>query len=236
MAGATERDLDTLARTLYGEAEAGNAADAKAIASVVMNRVRYPNWPNSAAEVCLQPWQFSCWNANDPNRSRILAAQGPWFERCREIAKKALTGELEDPTNGSTHYYATFVKAPKWAKGKKPVYRVTHNRGYEHLFFNDIDTRPPTSAREALDQQRPLTRSRTMAASAALTTTGVGAVVAGSAQRIADVAPAVSVVSDVAWTANEYPNGLLMVFGIAVILAALFIAWTRVSDRRKGIR
>lgn len=236
MAGATERDLDTLARTLYGEAEAGNAADAKAIASVVMNRVRYRNWPNSAAEVCLQPWQFSCWNANDPNRARILAAQGPWFERCREIGLKALTGKLEDPTSGSTHYYATFVKKPKWAKGKQPVYRVTHNRGHEHLFFNDIDTKPPQSAKEALDQQRPLTRSRTMATSAVLTTTGVSAVVAGSAQQIADVAPAVSVVSQVAETAHEHPDGLFIVFGLAVIAAALFMAWTRLSDRRKGIR
>lgn len=231
-----QRDHDTLSRTLYGEAEAGNAADAKAIASVIMNRVHHQKWPDAAAEVCLQPWQFSCWNANDPNRARILAAKGPWFDRCREIALTALNSTLEDPTAGSTHYYATFVKKPKWAKGKKPVYRVTHNRGYEHLFFNDIDTKPPATSREALDQQRPLTSSRTMVGSAALTTTGVAAVAAGSVQQIADAAPAVSVVSQVAQTAQEHPSGLLIAFGIVVIAAALFIAWTRWSDRRKGLR
>ncbi len=233
---ASEHDLDILARTLYGEAEAGSAADAKAIASVVMNRVDYPNWPNTAAEVCLQPWQFSCWNANDPNRARILTAKGPWFERCREIALKALTGELEDPTSGSTHYYATFVKKPKWAKGKKPVYRVTHTKNNEHLFFNDIDTKPPKSAKEALDQQRPVSRTRTMVGAGTLVTTGGAAIGLGLADQIAQVAPAVTVAREVAETAHSHPDGLLIVFGLLVVAAAIFIGWARWSDRKRGLR
>src|SRR4051794_15177463 len=90
----TERDLDTMARTLYGEAEANNAADAKAIAWVIVNRADLPNWPDSVAQVCLQPWQFSCWNPGDPNRDRILNAKSTWFERCREIALGVLNGEI----------------------------------------------------------------------------------------------------------------------------------------------
>lgn len=236
MTTPTVHDLDILSRTLYGEAEAGNAADAKAIASVVMNRARYRNWPDTAAEVCLQPWQFSCWNANDPNRARILAAKGPWFDRCREIASAALSGALPDPTSGSTHYYATFIKKPKWAKGKQPVYRVTHNRGHEHLFFNDVDTKPPATPKEALDQQRPLARTRTMSASGALAGTGVVAVGTGLADQVNQMAPAVTVVRDVAESAHEHPDGLLIVFGLVVIAAAAFIMWSRWDDRRRGLR
>jgi hypothetical protein len=232
----TERDIDTLARTLYGEAEANNAADAKAIAWVVVNRARHARWPDSVAEVCLQPFQFSCWNANDPNRARILAARSSWFQRCREIALGVLNGEIADPTSVSTHYYATFVKQPKWAKGKKPVYRVTHAKNHEHLFFNDIDTKPPTTPREALDQVNSLSSSRTMAGATVVTASGAGAIAVGAAQQVADAAPAVAVVSQVAETAHNHPSGLMIAFGLVVIAAGLYIAWARYSDRKRGIR
>ncbi len=231
-----QRDLDTLARTIYGEAEANNAADAKAVAWVIVNRCDLPNWPNTVAQVCLQPWQFSCWNPGDPNRERILNANSTWFNRCQEIALGVLNGEIHDPTDGSTHYYATFIKTPKWAKGKTPVLRVNHGRKHAHLFFNDIDTPPPRNAKQALDQVKPLTNSRTVAGATALTATGAGAVATGVIQQVADSAPAVSVVSEVARTAQEHPSGLLILFGVAVIAAALFLIYLRWDDRRKGIR
>ena len=70
-----------------GEAEAKDIDDAQAIAHVIVNRMRLPNWPDSAAEVCLQPWQFSCWNKNDPNFA--------YFER-READPVPRTGPSMD--------------------------------------------------------------------------------------------------------------------------------------------
>lgn len=139
----TEGDLEALTRTLFGEAEAHNVADAEAIASVVLNRVDLPNWPDTISHVCLQPSQFSCWNRGDPNLKRILTRRGPWYERCREIALRAAQGEIPDPTHRSTHYYATYVPEPKWARGHTPVYRVKHRGGSAHLFYNDIDCPAP---------------------------------------------------------------------------------------------
>lgn len=130
-------DLDVLARTLYGEAKAGDENDAYAIGHVIINRAVHKKWPDKVAEVCLQPYQFSCWLPNDPNCQRIKNAKGKWFERCKQIASHLLLGMQTDPTKGSTHYHTPAVK-PSWSRNKIAVY---HTKG--HLFFNDIDTKSP---------------------------------------------------------------------------------------------
>lgn len=224
---STVNDLDTLARTLFGEAESRNEKDAVAIACVIMNRVALPNWPDTVAEVCLQPWQFSCWNQNDPNRTRILNAKGPWFERCREIASWAIKGFPEDPTNRATHYYATYVKKPKWARGKTPVYEVEHtSTGHAHLFFNDIDTPPPQSAKEALDQTRPLTSSRSIQ----------GAGLAGASVGLSVATEIVSEVQSQVEPLVGYADVLKTLFLIIALVGIGLTVWARISDRKDGMR
>lgn len=145
MRNPTPGDIDTLTRTLYGEAEPGNVLDAEAIAWVVVNRASLPPWPSTILEVCLQPLQFICWNRNDPNRKRIEGGHGEWFDKCQLVAKAVVLRCIADPTHRSTHYYATWVKEPKWAHGHTPVYAVKHKAGDEHRFFNDIDTKAPVA-------------------------------------------------------------------------------------------
>ena len=229
-------DTDVLARTLYGEAESNNTEDAKAIANVILNRQTFSNWPDTISEVCQQPFQFSCWNTSDPNRQRILAAKGAWFEICKSLAVEAIDGGLHDTTNSSTHYYATYVKSPRWAKGKRPVYTVAHKNGHAHIFFNNIDTKPPETARQALDQTRPLAKTRTMKGSAVVAATGASAIAAGVAEQVSSIAPAMPVVSTVAETAHNHPTGLLILFGAIVILFGIYIAWARLDDRKRGLR
>jgi len=223
-----DADLDIMARTLYGEAEALNELDAIAIGWVIKNRVDYPNWPNSVREVCLQPWQFSCWNANDPNRDRILKGSGRWFDRCKELAKSILEDKVADPTFKSTHYYATFVAKPKWAKGHTCVYTTQHrNKNYCHLFFNDIDTAPPQSAREALNQIKPVSGSGTVKAARA-GVVGTGAVVAAS-EIVNQVAPAMPIVKSLA---DKAPWAI-----VVILLCAIgYMVWRRVDDRNNGVR
>ncbi len=219
-------DIDILARTLFGEAESGNTQDAQAIASVIMNRVAYPNWPYSVSKVCLQPWQFSCWNHNDPNRQRILDASGAWFEKCKKIAADAIAGRLVDMTHKSTHYYATYVPAPKWSKAHRPVYEVRHRNGHRHIFFNDIDTRPPIDAAEALDQARPLLKTRTMQGGAAAAS-GVG---------LATAAEAVGEVRDQVAPLAMYAETLQFLFLALALLGIGLMIWARIDDRKSGLR
>ena len=98
-------DIDFLARTIWGEARGETREGRIAVANVVMNRVADRRWPNTVKAVVLQPFQFSAWNSNDPNRSQMLAvtADDPTFAESLEIAQAAVDGELEDVTNGADH-------------------------------------------------------------------------------------------------------------------------------------
>ena len=130
-----DRDVDVTARTLYGEARGQPLDGLLAVAAVVMNRARAGRYGASPADVCLRPWQFSCWNARDPNRAVIERVQPGlfMFDVCRLVASLAIRGLLPDPTGGATHYHTKGV-APNWSRGKTPSAVIG-----DHLFFNDID-------------------------------------------------------------------------------------------------
>lgn len=133
--------VDLLARTLYGEARGEPVRGKEAVAAVVMNRVARAQtrenhwWGHTVSEVVLCPWQFSCWNRNDPNRARILAvdAQDPNFQTCLRIARRAVAGALADPTGGATHYHAKRAR-PLWSVGRIPSAVIGN-----HKFYNDVD-------------------------------------------------------------------------------------------------
>lgn len=220
-------DTEILARTLYGEAEVNDIEDAQAIACVVMNRVKLPNWPDTVRGVCLQNLQFSCWNAGS-YRDRIVAAdpeRDKWLKECFRIAGEALAGRLADITNRSTHYYATYIKPPRWARGKTPVFSTPAGR-YEHVFFNDIDTPPPQTARDALDQQRPLNESRTVKGGKAAAA-GLG--LQGVAEAAQHLAPAGGLLRDIAEAAPWV--------ALAIVAAGVgYMIWARLDDRRAGVR
>ncbi|MEO7323394.1 MAG: cell wall hydrolase [Dokdonella sp.] len=130
------RAIDTLARTLWGEARGETLAGREAVASVVLNRSRIgPNrYPATIEAVCKQPYQFSCWNANDRNRAKLLAvnASNAAFVQCQDIARRAVEGMLIDRTRGSTHYLVSGTPAD-WAEGHIPVEIIGR-----HAFYNDI--------------------------------------------------------------------------------------------------
>lgn len=211
--------IDTLARTLYGEAKAHDQQDATAIACVVMNRVALPNWPNDVEAVCIQPYQFSCWNTSDPNRARIFKANGVWFDSCVAIATKAVNGQLIDPTNRSTHYHTPAVK-PAWSRGKKPAYLTDG-----HLYFNDIDTPPPASAKEALNQIRPVGKTDTIIATkvGGAASIGIGAV----SQAVETLEPTLPLATMLAKAA---PWAIVAVLGLVL----LYIVWSRYQARTEG--
>ena len=64
-------DIDTLARTLFGEARGELYGGRVAVANVIINRAasQVTWWGNTVEEVCRKPKQFSCWDLkfNKPN-------------------------------------------------------------------------------------------------------------------------------------------------------------------------
>jgi N-acetylmuramoyl-L-alanine amidase len=133
----TADDADILARTVCGEARGEGITGMHAVANVVMNRVVHPRWWGHAVkEVCLKPYQFSCWLVGDPNRAVILNLDETFsiYRDALTIAQQACDGTLPDVTSGATSYFAKGTPEPKWAAGKTPCAVIG-----AHLFFNDID-------------------------------------------------------------------------------------------------
>ena len=126
---------DILARTIYGEAR-GEAIEGKAaVANVILNRVSKGGWWGDTIEsVCRHPWQFSCWNENDPNlhKLRRVTTADMTFHECVIIAGLAVVGLLKDNTDGATHYVAAGVN-PKWMRELIPCVEIG-----AHKFFNTV--------------------------------------------------------------------------------------------------
>lgn len=94
---------------LCGEARGDGRPGMEAVAQVVMNRVNHRNghFGSSAKEVLLRPWQFSCFNRNDPNRAKMLDmwhADPASYALAEAIVSEALGGALSDTVGPATHY------------------------------------------------------------------------------------------------------------------------------------
>ena len=122
-----QHEIDVLARTIWGESRSESLKGMEAVAAVILNRVRIAQkkgrywWGNNIIGVCQKPYQFSCWNKNDPSYKKLIAANEKtrWFSDCLKIAEAAVDGKLKDSTGGATHYHADYVY-PYWAKGEIP--------------------------------------------------------------------------------------------------------------------
>lgn len=132
MLAVTAADLDSAARTVWGEARGESANGKLGVAFVIVNRAAATK--ASLQAVCEKPLQFSCRNKNDPNEPQLRAVQydDPVLRDCLAAVLLALTPSERDPTSGSKHYHVTGTVA-WWAAGKKPVAEIG-----AHVFYSDV--------------------------------------------------------------------------------------------------
>lgn len=141
-------DLDTLARTIEGEASREPYCGKVAVAWVIKTRANkalayklrtskpHPLFGDgSIRTACVMPSQFSCWLVTDPNRQRILNAKTGALSRtgALQAAFAVLAGEEPDPTAAADHYYNPATASPPWANGLTPCAVIGN-----HRFFNDV--------------------------------------------------------------------------------------------------
>ena len=125
------------ARTVYGEARGEGADGMKAVAHVLLNRLTDGRWGKSMGAVCLAPYQFSCWNPNDPNRKLMLGlfsgdqALAPAIAAFGDANAEQQAGV--DPTGGATHYYADTIPVPNWTVGATQTAHIGH-----HIFWRNV--------------------------------------------------------------------------------------------------
>jgi spore germination cell wall hydrolase CwlJ-like protein len=127
--------------TVWGEARGRTLTEKQAVAAVILNRARKPFLPSGqpmwwmsapqanllgrVASVVTHPWQFSCFNASDPNRDKLPYApekEPEAWRECVAVCAGMLDGLLSDPTNSADHYHSYSLgdfalgKWPSWAK------------------------------------------------------------------------------------------------------------------------
>jgi spore germination cell wall hydrolase CwlJ-like protein len=108
--------LDCLTAAVYYEARSESEDGQRAVAQVVLNRVRHPAFPKSVCGVVYQgsnratgcQFSFTCDGSLARGRE-----PGPW-DRARRIAAEALGGYVYEPVGLATHYHTTAIH-PWWA-------------------------------------------------------------------------------------------------------------------------
>jgi spore germination cell wall hydrolase CwlJ-like protein len=116
---SSTRDLDCLTEAVYYEARGEGAAGQKAVAQVILNRVRHPAFPKSVCAVVYQGCQFS-FSCNGAMRGRRDA--GAW-NRARGIATDALSGAVMAGVGNATHFHTVNV-SPNWGPSLMRVGQV----------------------------------------------------------------------------------------------------------------
>jgi len=145
-AALSERDV--LLLTLLGEARGEELEGRVAVGCVIRNRMADDRWPDSIRDVCLQRFQFSCWNGGDLNykalmeHARLLtndhAVRSNFVptsidKETRWLADGLLSGIVRDRVGGANHYLTRAkweTDPPKWAKDQRPSAFVGR-----HCFF-----------------------------------------------------------------------------------------------------
>lgn len=122
-------DVDTMARTVYGEARGESVIVQAAVAWVIVARVlagrldpgKFGWWGSTPGEVCLKKWQFSAWNpatpeAPNPNLELMRAARmgEPVFNRALGVVGLVLGGAIPNPcAQLATHYHDPSIPTPE---------------------------------------------------------------------------------------------------------------------------
>ena len=113
---AREAALNCLAQAVYYEAGRESDDGQRAVAQVVLNRVRHPAFPASVCGVVYEgatrptgcQFTFTC------DGSLVRRPDAAGWDRARRIAAAALQGSVYRPVGNATHYHADYV-VPVWA-------------------------------------------------------------------------------------------------------------------------
>jgi len=142
--GTFERSLECLSQAIYYEARSQSDDGQRAVAQVVLNRVRHPAFPNSVCGVVYQGSERStgCQFTFTCDGSMNAGVQPYAWERARRIAESALRGSVYRPVGLATNYHTTAIH-PYWAPSLVPQVIVG-----AHIFYR----RPGSGTIEAFSQ------------------------------------------------------------------------------------
>jgi spore germination cell wall hydrolase CwlJ-like protein len=178
------RELDCLTAALYYEARGEGQSGMEAVAQVIVNRARHPDFPKTLCGVIYQgagkgrgcQFSFAC------DGSMRRRSETALWDRARVVAERAMEGRVSDEVGNSTFFHATRI-SPNWrgltrvaTVGRHVFYRHAGARGSSERFLRgtvgDIGgtelasvTAPVRTYRVAATAPRPSRAMRTVRAS-----------------------------------------------------------------------
>lgn len=139
-------DILATTKTVIGEARGETLIGQAAVAWVIRNRAEHPRWWGGPSweSVCLDPWQFSCWNEDNPNKDFLLSLSmddilsNQTYRLCMRTVIGVYDKMVPDPTGKATHYVVSSWLddpdlRPAWADELTYVAKIGH-----HTFFTAL--------------------------------------------------------------------------------------------------
>ena len=125
------RSIDCLSAAVYYEAAIETNDGQRAVAQVVLNRLRHPAYPKTVCGVVFQgserntgcQFTFTC----DGSLARIPSKEG--WARARKVAEEALGGKVYKPVGWATHYHTNWV-VPYWSSSLTKLANIG-----THIFY-----------------------------------------------------------------------------------------------------
>lgn len=117
-------ELSMIALCVWREARGESSQAQLGVAYVICNRAKGPKWyGGDIVDVVIKPYQFSSFNAKDPNAVKWPTPTDPSFLSCLAAAEAAYITNKADPTDGALAYFDKSLDAnpPVWAKTLTPT-------------------------------------------------------------------------------------------------------------------
>lgn len=119
--------MDIVPITIWREARSEGPAGMRAVLHVIFNRAAHNSeWPSDPERVCLQRYQFSCWNTDDRQRDYYPSPTDTSYVDALALVADPGT----DPTGGATAYFDSSIFAPIWATPASFVCEIGRLRFY----------------------------------------------------------------------------------------------------------
>jgi len=125
------RAVDCLTQAVYYEAASEGADGQRAVAQVVLNRMRHPGFPSTVCGVVYQGSQLptGCQFTFTCDGSLLRTPVPSIWEQAKKVAVEALAGHVFAAVGHATHYHADYV-LPYWADSLAKQVQIGH-----HIFY-----------------------------------------------------------------------------------------------------
>lgn len=124
--GFSDNDIRLMANAVYGEARGEPYVGQVAIAAVILNRLKSPEFPNTVSGVIFEPLAFSA------------VSDGQIWLEADETAKRAVLDAINgwDPTGGKVYYFNPAKTYAPWMWERYAKQRGQAVRIGKHIFIN----------------------------------------------------------------------------------------------------